>query len=211
GARGYSGRHAPPEATTVGGRPSLPRPSPSDRNCFMADRVRRRRGGGWHAGGVRLVLLGPPGSGKGTQGPVVARRLGVPYVATGDLLRREVASGTDLGRRVAAVLDRGDLVDDDVMIDLLAAAVGGGDRTGYVLDGFPRTLAQAEALERPGAPVAPPDVVVHLALPDAVVRSRLAGRAGDQRRSDDADPGVIERRLQVYADQTAPLLDHYRR
>lgn len=157
------------------------------------------------------MLLGPPGSGKGTQGPVVARHLGVPYVATGDLLRREVESGSDLGRRVAAVLDRGDLVDDDVMVDLLAGAVGHSDSSGYVLDGFPRTLAQAESIERPGAPVPAPEAVVHLALPDAVVRSRLAGRAGDQSRTDDADPAVVERRLQVYDEQTAPLLDHYRR
>jgi adenylate kinase len=168
-------------------------------------------GAGWHAGAVRLVLVGPPGSGKGTQGPVVAARLGVPYVSTGEVLRAEVAAGSDLGRRVAALLDRGELVPDDLMVAVVAAALGERARDGYVLDGFPRTLPQAEATERAGGPLAPPDVAVHLSLTDRAVHERLEGRAGEQDRSDDADPAVIDRRLRVYADETAPLLDHYRR
>lgn len=166
---------------------------------------------GWHAGCVRLVLVGPPGSGKGTQGTVVAARLGVPYVSTGEVLRAEVAGGSDVGRQVAALLDRGELVPDDLMVAVVAAALGDRARDGYVLDGFPRTLPQAEATERPGAPLAPPDVAVHLSLPDRAVHERLEGRAGEQDRSDDADPAVVDRRLRVYADETAPLLDHYRR
>src|SRR5690606_10282773 len=119
-------------------------------------------------------------------------------------------AGTDLGRRVAAVVDRGDLVPDDLMLDLVAAEMGGRGASGYVLDGFPRTLAQAEALERPGAPVAPPEVALHLTLPDAVVHARLEGRAAEAGRADDADATVIDRRLRTYREQTAPLLDHYR-
>jgi adenylate kinase len=168
-------------------------------------------GAGWHAGPVRLVLVGPPGSGKGTQGPVVAARLGVPYVATGDLLRDEVAARSDVGRRVAALLDRGELVPDELMVSIVAHALGDRARNGYVLDGFPRTLRQAEATESAGGPLPPPDVAVHLALPDQVVHERLTGRADEQDRSDDTDPAVIDRRLRVYADETAPLLDHYRR
>lgn len=174
-------------------------------------RARTAGGAGWHAALVRLVLVGPPGSGKGTQGSVVAARLGVPYVSTGDLLRAEVAAGSDVGRRVAALLDRGELVPDDLMLSVVAHALGDRARDGYVLDGFPRTLPQAEATERAGGPLAPPDVAVHLALPDRVVHDRLSGRAGEQDRNDDADPAVIDRRLRVYEDETAPLLDHYRR
>ncbi|MGH9234118.1 MAG: adenylate kinase family protein [Acidimicrobiales bacterium] len=161
---------------------------------------------------VRLVLVGPPGSGKGTQGLVIAERLGVPYVSTGDVLRAEVAAGTGLGRRVSALLDRGDLVPDDLMVSVVAAALdhhGPAARRGYVLDGFPRTLAQAFMVERPGSPLAPPDLAVLITLPDRVVHDRLRGRA-EEGRTDDADPAVIDRRLEVYRDESEPLLDHYR-
>jgi adenylate kinase len=160
---------------------------------------------------VRLVLVGPPGSGKGTQGPVIAERLGMPYVSTGDVLRAEVAAGTELGRQVSAVLDRGDLVPDDLMVTVVAAALDHHGRAarGYVLDGFPRTLAQALMVERPGSPLAPPDLAVLIRLPDHVVHDRLRRRA-EEGRTDDADPAVIERRLEVYREEAEPLLDHYR-
>jgi adenylate kinase len=161
---------------------------------------------------VRLVLVGPPGSGKGTQGLVIAERLGVPYVSTGDVLRAEVAAGTGLGRRVSALLDRGDLVPDDLMVTVVAAALdhpGRAARRGYVLDGFPRTLAQALMVERPGSPLVPPDLAVLINLPDRVVHDRLRRRA-EEGRTDDADPAVIDRRLEVYRDESEPLLDHYR-
>jgi adenylate kinase len=173
----------------------------------------------WHAGPVRLVLVGPPGSGKGTQGPVIAERLGLPYVSTGDVLRAQVAVGSALGHRVSDLLDEGELVPDDLMLEVLADAVGGGDMAplrggdaakGYVLDGFPRTLPQAEALESPASPLPAPDRVVHIDIPDRVVHARLEGRAVDEGRTDDADPEVIDNRLRVYAEETEPLLDHYR-
>ena len=149
---------------------------------------------------MRLVLVGPPGSGKGTQGPALAAHLGVAHLSTGDLLRREVDAGTELGRRVAALIDRGELVPDELMIAVVAAALG-DDTAGYVLDGFPRTG---------GTPLPPPDAAVHLDVPDAVLLERLAGRAGAEGRADDADPDVIERRLRVYHDETEPLVEHYR-
>src|SRR5207248_6139663 len=112
---------------------------------------------------TRLVLLGAPGSGKGTQGVRLAGHFDVPYLSSGELLRHQVATGTSLGRQVADSLDRGDLVPDDlataVVSETLRRAVPAG---GYVLDGFPRTLAQARLLEA----LAPPDAVVHLSLPD---------------------------------------------
>jgi adenylate kinase len=157
---------------------------------------------------VRLVLVGPPGSGKGTQGPVLAARLAVPHLSTGDLLRRQVEAGTELGRRVGEVIDRGDLVPDDLMIDVVIDALGGAAH-GYVLDGFPRTVAQAEMLEKDESPLPAPDLAVHLDIPDEVVHRRLAHRAIEEGRRDDADPDVIERRLRVYREETEPLLAHY--
>jgi adenylate kinase len=159
---------------------------------------------------VRLVLVGPPGSGKGTQGPVVAAHLGVPYLSTGELLRAQVAAGTELGKRVAELIDAGELVPDDLMVEVVADALDAEADGGYVLDGFPRTLPQAEVIESAGSPLRPPDIAVHIEIPDAVVHARLAGRARAEGRADDADPEVIDRRQQVYAEETEPLLDHYR-
>jgi adenylate kinase len=152
---------------------------------------------------VRIVLLGAPGSGKGTQGPRLAERLGVPYLSTGELLRREAAAGSELGTRVAPYLNQGELVPDDITVEVVDRALGGARAAGgFVLDGYPRTLAQAGRL-------GDVDLVLHLALADDVARQRLAAR--DEGRPDDADPDVIEHRLRVYHDQTAPLLDHYDR
>jgi adenylate kinase len=159
---------------------------------------------------VQLVLLGAPGSGKGTQGAFLAHHFGVPHVSSGELLRAHVANDSDLGRQIAHVLSRGELVPDDLVLtvvgDALSGAVRGG---GYVLDGIPRTVAQAErayALAKPAGLVA--DAVIYLDAPDDVARERLAQRAGTG-RSDDADPTVIERRLEVFHAETAPLLDFY--
>ena len=167
-----------------------------------------RHGGVWaavprvcDAGAVRIVLLGAPGSGKGTQGPRLAERLGVPYLSTGQLLRAEAAAGSDLGARVAPYLEEGELVPDELTLKVVDRALAGrAAATGFVLDGFPRTLPQADRLGNV-------DVVLHLALTDEVARERVAAR--DEGRADDADPEVIEHRLRVYHDQTAPLLDHY--
>ena len=160
---------------------------------------------------VRLVLVGPPGSGKGTQGPAIAKHLGVPYLSTGDILRAQVAAGTPLGLRVSELLDRGELVPDDLMLAVVADALDGDTATrGYVLDGFPRTLLQAEVIESPASPVPAPDLAVHIAIPDDEVHARLEGRARAEGRSDDADPEVVDHRLRVYTEETEPLLDHYR-
>jgi adenylate kinase len=160
---------------------------------------------------VRLVLLGAPGSGKGTQGEILARRFGVPHISSGDLLRAHVASRSRLGRQVKAHLDRGDLVPDDLILAMVADATAeGGAHRGYVLDGFPRTLAQAKrafALARSDDVFA--DAVVYLALSDDVARRRLAQRAGGG-RSDDANQTVIERRLHLFHKSTKLLLGFYR-
>jgi adenylate kinase len=155
---------------------------------------------------MRIVLLGAPGSGKGTQGRALAERLSVPYIGSGDLLRARAAGGGEPGSRLAAVLDRGDLVTDDAALDAVRDALAHAEAAGgYVLDGFPRTVGQARDLDA----VAPPDAVVYLAVPDAVVRRRLAGRAPGGRRDDVA--ATIERRLDEFHRQIEPLLDFYRR
>ena len=160
---------------------------------------------------MHIVLLGAPGSGKGTQGDLLAEHFGVPHVSSGELLRRHVASGSDLGRQVGSFLARGELVPDDLVLTVVGDALSGAfEAGGYVLDGIPRTLAQAErayALAKPAGLVA--DAVIYLDVPDDVARERLAGRAGTG-RADDADPAVIERRLQVFHADTRPLLDFYR-
>jgi adenylate kinase len=149
-----------------------------------------------------IVLLGPPGSGKGTQGTRLAERLGVPHVSTGDVMRAEAEAGTDQGRLIAPFLERGELVPDDLALPVLQRALADARAAGgYVLDGFPRSRAQADHL--PGD-----DLAVHLALPDGEARRRLAARA--EGRADDADPEVIDHRLRVYHADTAPLLDLYR-
>jgi adenylate kinase len=160
---------------------------------------------------VHIVLLGAPGSGKGTQGDALAAHLGVPHVSSGELLRTHVATGSDLGRQVASFVSRGELVPDDLVLAVVGDALAGAfDAGGYVLDGIPRTLAQAERayeLAKPAGLLA--DAVIYLDVPDAVARERLAGRAATG-RVDDADPAVIERRLQVFHADTRPLLDFYR-
>lgn len=161
---------------------------------------------------MRLVLLGAPGSGKGTQGKVLAERLGVTHVASGELLRAHVEAESELGVEVAARLARGDFVPDDVVLAVVCEAVTAAcaDGDGYILDGFPRTRAQAERAYELAVPKGiEADVAVYLALPDEVARQRLAGRA-EGGRLDDANAQVIEHRLQLFHDNMRPILDLYR-
>ena len=159
---------------------------------------------------MRLILLGAPGSGKGTQGDALADRFGVRHVSTGELLRRHIAEQTELGRLAQPYVRGGELVPDDIVLQMAGAEViEAAAEGGYVLDGFPRTLDQAERAYELATPAGvTADAVVYLAVPDDVARARLLGR--DEGRADDADPEVIERRLRVFHEQTEPLLDFYR-
>jgi adenylate kinase len=160
---------------------------------------------------MRWIMLGPPGSGKGTQAKKLAAACGADHLSTGDMLRAEVASGTELGRAARAFMDRGDLVPDDLILKMIAGRLESlGNGSGFILDGFPRTEAQAIALDRMletmGWPV---DQVVLVRVGDAEIKSRLAGRARAEGRADDTED-VIDRRLEVYRKQTEPLIAYYR-
>jgi len=161
---------------------------------------------------MRLILLGAPGAGKGTQGTLLAERYGVPHVSSGDILRQHVADGTPLGLEVSAYTAAGELVPDDLVLAVIGRAVTEAmESGGYLLDGFPRTLAQAErayALATQGNITA--DAVLFLDVPDAVAVERLVDRSATSGRADDASSDVIRHRLEVFHAQTEPLLEFYR-
>jgi adenylate kinase len=161
---------------------------------------------------MRVVLLGPPGAGKGTQAGRIVDRFGGVHIATGDILRANAERGTELGRKASAYMDRGDLVPDEVIVDMVLERVGQADRGGFVLDGFPRTVAQARALdERLHELGWPLDAAVSFEIGEDALRERLAGRAEEQDRAEDEDEGAIRRRLELFVHETGPLLDHYDR
>lgn len=161
------------------------------------------------ASGRRLVLFGPPGSGKGTQAQLLEARTGQHHLATGDILRAERAQGTALGARVGGYMDRGELVPDEVIIAVMAAHLQGLERTGFIFDGFPRTVAQARALDSMLTAIGRPlDGVVVLEVPMGVLETRLLGRAEAEGRSDDT-PETVRKRMRIYQEATAPVLDYY--
>lgn len=185
---------------------------------------------------MRIVLFGAPGSGKGTQGPFLAERFGIPQVSTGEILRENVRENTDLGIVAEGYMSAGELVPDDVIINMVTKRIADpGAANGFILDGFPRTVAQAEALDPVLHKVrAPLDRVIYLKVDARVLETRLGGRwtcprdgrvynqaeLGESRaceedgeplvQRDDDQPEAIRRRIQVYDDQTAPVLDYYR-
>ena len=157
---------------------------------------------------VRILILGPQGSGKGTQAKLIAAAHGVPHVATGEILRSAVAEGTELGLRVQPVLERGDLVPDDLMVELIRARLAVED--GFVLDGFPRTVPQAEALDAMLDEIGKPlDVVLLLGVSDDISLARLLDRRAEEGRTDDA-PDAIRNRLRLYHELTEPVVERYR-
>ena len=183
---------------------------------------------------MKLVLLGPPGAGKGTQAKAICSTFGIPQISTGDMLRAAISGGTELGRRVQAVMDRGDLVSDDIIIRLVEERIAEADcANGFLFDGFPRTIAQAEALEAARVAI---DAVVEITIPDEEVVRRMSGRRvhpGSGRvyhvvfnpprepgRDDETGEPLLQRdddreetvrdRLEVYREQTHPLVEYYR-
>ena len=154
----------------------------------------------------RLLFLGPPGAGKGTQAELLCDRHGLRHLSTGDLLRAEVSAGTELGKQAETVMNRGELVSDSLVLAIVKAQLGALNGQGWLLDGFPRNVAQAEALDPLLQELNQPiEAVVLLALDDAVLIERLLSRGRD-----DDNEAVIRNRLVVYADKTEPLIEHYR-
>ena len=159
---------------------------------------------------ARMVLLGPPGAGKGTQAARIAERLGIPAISTGDIFRANVAGATELGTQAKAYMDKGEYVPDSITNAMVADRIAQADcKTGFLLDGYPRTTAQVGELDSmlKGSGLAL-DVVVEITADAEAVVARLLKRAGEQGRADDTEP-VIRRRLEVYAESTAPLADLY--
>ena len=160
---------------------------------------------------MRLVLLGAPGSGKGTQAARLKEHLQVPHISTGDLLRAEVAAGSPLGLEAKEVMARGELVSDAILLGMLEDRFSRPDTAkGFILDGYPRNLAQADALDvllkRIGQPM---DAAVQLDVATELLVERIAGRAAAEGRADDS-PESVRTRLKVYDSQTAPVIEFYR-
>lgn len=159
---------------------------------------------------MRLVLLGPPGSGKGTQATRLKDLLQIPHISTGDLLRAEVAAGTELGLAAKEVMARGELVSDEILLGMIRSRLSRDDvANGFILDGYPRNVAQANALEALLADINQPlQAVVQLDVPSELLVERIAGRAKAEGREDD-NPESVRKRLQVYTDSTAPVIGFY--
>jgi adenylate kinase len=160
---------------------------------------------------VNLLVLGPQGSGKGTQAKRISAAHGIPHVSTGEMFRAAIAAGSELGRRVEPILASGELVPDDLTVALIRERLSEHDATGgFVLDGFPRNLAQAEALDGMLAEIGRTlDAVLFFDLTDELAGERIRGRVVDEEREDDT-PEAIARRLAIYHEQTEPVVERYR-
>ena len=160
---------------------------------------------------MNLLVLGPQGAGKGTQAKRISSEYGIPHVSTGEMFRAEQAAGTELGKRLGEIMARGDLVPDDLTIALIQDRLSRGDAMpGFVLDGFPRTLAQAEALDATLAGIGRRlDAILFFDVPDEVGFERALKRAELENRTDDT-PEAIRKRLAIYHSETEPIVEHYR-
>jgi len=160
---------------------------------------------------MRLILLGPPGAGKGTQAKRLEDIHGLKQLSTGDMLRAEIASGSPLGQKVESILAAGDLVSDDIMVEMIAHRITKPDcEKGFILDGFPRTVAQAEALDDMlQNHKLDLDAVIEIQVDEQELFSRIEKRAAEDGTRADDNVEIMKNRLQVYKDQTAPIIPHY--
>ncbi len=161
---------------------------------------------------VNILIFGPPGSGKGTQSVKLAEKFNLTHLSTGDMLRTEIADGTELGKKMAAIMSKGELVPDEVVVEMIAAKIDStSDSAGFLFDGFPRTVAQTEALDgmlnERGMKI---DCMLVLEVDRDELVKRLAGRAELSGRPDDKDPAVISNRIEVYRNKTEPIVEYCR-
>jgi len=159
---------------------------------------------------MRIVILGPPGSGKGTQAAMLVDELGVPHISTGSLLRNAAKRGTELGLQAKAITDKGELVPDDIMSDMIEERLSRNDvANGFILDGYPRTVTQAKSLDVMLARLEKPvQEALHIDVDPELIIRRIAKRAKEEGRSDDTAE-TVRNRMRVYAEQTAPVADYY--
>ena len=162
---------------------------------------------------LNLILLGAPGAGKGTQAELISERYGIPAISTGQIIREEIASGSELGKQVKEYTSQGMLVPDSVVIDIIKARLAKDDCVnGFILDGFPRTIGQAEVLDdmlnKIGASLT---AVVSIMIPDEMVIERISHRAAIEGRADDADVEIIRHRIETYHAQTEPEIAYYQK
>jgi len=162
---------------------------------------------------VNYLIFGPPGSGKGTQSVKLAEKFNLMHLSTGDMLRAEIAAGTELGKRMSTIMSKGELVPDEVVIEMIASKIDSTKgKAGFLFDGFPRTVAQTEALEkmlnRRGMKI---DSMLVLDVEHDELVKRLILRAEASGRPDDKDPAVIENRIDVYKEKTEPIIDYCRK
>ena len=159
---------------------------------------------------MRIVLLGAPGSGKGTQAALMAERLGMPHISTGVLLRNAAKRGTALGLQAKSIIDQGELVPDNIMSDMIEERLGREDvANGFILDGYPRNLAQAQSLdEMLGRLGQPADIAIQIDVDPEQIIKRLAGRAEQEGRADDSED-IVRNRMRIYHEKTAPVIDYY--
>ena len=158
-----------------------------------------------------IVIFGAPGSGKGTQSDLLIKKYGFEHISTGDVLRSEIKNGTELGKTAKSFIDKGQLIPDELMIDILASVYDsfGKDHKGVIFDGFPRTIPQAEALKKLAERGHSVAAMIELYAPEDILMARLLNRGKEQGRSDDNEE-TINKRLAVYNTQTAPLIDWYK-
>ena len=158
------------------------------------------------------ILFGPPGAGKGTQAGSMVERYHLCHLSTGELLRNEIAAGTELGKKAQALIEAGNLVPDEVVEGMIAAKFRStGGVNGFLLDGFPRTIAQAEALDRMlESTLESVTACISIMIPDSLIQERIAGRAAVEGRADDARPEVVENRIKTYHAKTEPLIEYYK-
>lgn len=158
-----------------------------------------------------IIIFGPPGAGKGTQAAMIKDKYGILHISTGDMLRASVKEGTEVGKLAKSFMDKGELVPDDVMVEIIRGRIAKPDaKNGFMLDGFPRTIPQAEALDRMlrnnGLMI---DAVISIEVNDREIINRISGRQAEENREDDK-VDVVKNRLRVYRDQTEPLKGYYR-